>query len=73
MVFNSYLCYLFIIMISLIYLQVAVGLGHIVAVSQERGVFTWGDNSYGQLGHGDFKSRAHATEVVLLRGKSIMR
>ena len=51
----------------------AVGLGHIVVVSVERGVFTWGDNTYGQLGHGDYLPRSHATEVLLLRGKSVIR
>ena len=39
----------------------------------ERGIFTWGDNSYGQLGHGDLEPREMPTEVILLRGKSIIR
>ncbi|XP_066917979.1 uncharacterized protein [Clytia hemisphaerica] len=53
--------------------EVSVGLAHIVIVSVERGVFSWGDNSYGQLGHGDFEAREHPTEIVLLRGKSIVK
>lgn len=53
--------------------QVSIGLGHIVGVSIERGIYTWGDNSYGQLGHGDLEPRENATEVVLLRGKSVVR
>jgi len=53
--------------------EVAIGLGHIVLVSVERGVYTWGDNSFGQLGHGDYEPRSEATEVELLRGKSITR
>lgn len=53
--------------------EVSIGLGHIVGVSIERGIYTWGDNSYGQLGHGDLEPRENATEVVLLRGKSVVR
>jgi len=52
---------------------VSVGLAHIVIVSTERGVFSWGDNSFGQLGHDDFEAREHPTEIVLLRGKSIVK
>ena len=51
----------------------SIGLAHIVIVSVERGVFSWGDNSYGQLGHGDLEAREHPTEIVLLRGKSIVK
>ena len=54
-------------------LQVSIGLAHIVIVSVERGIFSWGDNSYGQLGHGDLEAREHPTEIVLLRGKSIVK
>lgn len=44
-----------------------------VAVSADRGVLTWGDNSYGQLGLGDLEPRDKPTEVAFLRGKSIVR
>ena len=58
---------------QLIFSQISIGLGHIVGVSLDHGVFAWGDNSYGQLGLGDLEPRDKATEVALLRGKSITK
>eukprot|EP00794_Sanderia_malayensis_P019542 gene19542-21474_t len=53
--------------------EVSVGLSHVVVVSMERGIFCWGDNTYGQLGVDDQIERESPTEVVGLRGKSILR
>jgi alpha-tubulin suppressor-like RCC1 family protein len=34
-------------------------------------VYSWGDNKFGQLGHGDRKTRNQPTRVEALDGKSI--
>ena len=51
----------------------AVGVSHVAVVTLERAVYTWGDNSKGQLGHGDFTARKRPTLVDALKGKSITR
>ncbi|XP_065064010.1 uncharacterized protein LOC135690390 isoform X1 [Rhopilema esculentum] len=53
--------------------EVSLGISHVVVVSMERGIFAWGDNTHGQLGHGDQLERQTPQEVVALRGKSILR
>ena len=57
----------------MLFLQVAVAVSHVIVVSMERGIFSWGDNTYGQLGHGDQKERQTPQEIEALRGKSIFR
>ncbi|XP_066264089.1 uncharacterized protein [Branchiostoma lanceolatum] len=53
--------------------QVAVGLEHMVVVAMERAVYTWGEGSKGQLGHGDLQGRSKPEMVEALKGKSIVR
>ncbi|XP_065681888.1 uncharacterized protein LOC100207375 isoform X1 [Hydra vulgaris] len=52
--------------------EVSVGLGHLAVISTERGIFTWGDNSFGQLGVGDNEPRNQPTEIESLRGKCVI-
>ncbi len=51
----------------------AVGEDHVTVVTTERMVYTWGDNSKGQLGHGDLEYRNRPRLVEALKGKSIIR
>ena len=52
--------------------QVAVGRQHVVVVAMERTVYTWGDNTFGQLGHGHHVSMSKPHTVEALVGKSIV-
>ena len=51
----------------------AVGRDHVIVVTSERTVFTWGEGSKGQLGHGTNQSVMVPTVVEALKGKSIFR
>ncbi|XP_052802250.1 serine/threonine-protein kinase Nek9-like [Mya arenaria] len=51
----------------------AVGADHVIVVTTESQVYTWGDGSKGQLGHGDLTSLAKPKLVEALTGKSITR
>ncbi|XP_064595853.1 serine/threonine-protein kinase Nek9-like [Liolophura sinensis] len=53
--------------------QVGVGADHVIVVTMERQVYTWGEGSRGQLGHGDEESRHKPQLVDTLKGKSICR
>ncbi|XP_071942036.1 uncharacterized protein [Antedon mediterranea] len=53
--------------------QVAICSTHMIVVTCERSVFTWGENNKGQLGHGDLKSRQSPEVVESLKGKSITK
>ena len=59
--------------IWLVAMQVAVGNDHVVVVTMERAVYTWGDGSRGQLGHGTTDSLVKPELVEALKGKSITR
>jgi len=54
-------------------LQVAVGRNHVVVVAMERVVYTWGENNFGQLGHGHVEYVAKPLLVDALKGKSITK
>ena len=54
-------------------LQTAVGPDHVIVVTTESQVYSWGDGSQGQLGHGDLDPREKPTLVNTLVGKSIIR
>ena len=54
-------------------IQVSVGFSHIVAVNNEHMVYSWGENSHGQLGHGDTKSRGAPEMIEALKGRPILR
>ena len=60
-------------MMMMILLQTAVGADHVIVVTMESQVFTWGEGSKGQLGHGDTESVVKPKQVEALRGKSIAR
>eukprot|EP00118_Oscarella_pearsei_P007211 m.34505 g.34505 ORF g.34505 m.34505 type:complete len:1380 (+) comp31989_c0_seq3:167-4306(+) len=53
--------------------DVAVSSSHLLAVSSEREVFSWGSNSCGQLGHDDTTTCAIPRLVEHLSGKSIVK
>lgn len=50
-----------------------MGSDHVIVVTVERMVYTWGEGSKGQLGHGDLEARIRPQAVEALRGKSIIR
>ena len=54
----------------ILFFQVAVSTSHIVALTSELLVFTWGDGRRGQLGHGEletWRSRPEAVESLKAR------
>nr|XP_018668558.1 serine/threonine-protein kinase Nek8-like isoform X1 [Ciona intestinalis] len=51
--------------------QVAVGTNHVVVVTTERVVYSWGENAYGQLGHGHLEPVAKPHVIEALKGKPI--
>merc|ERR1712035_50900 len=64
--------------------QISIGITHGIIVSEDRSVFSWGSNDYGQLGHGatsgtHSKTKNHQknykepTIVKALTGKSIIK
>ena len=60
-------------MLLCVAMQVAVGSDHVIVVTVERMVYTWGEGSKGQLGHGSLESRQAPVLVEALKGKSIIR
>lgn len=59
--------------LSLVHVQVAVGFSHMVAVTYEHMVFSWGVGSRGQLGHEDVSHRSSPEVVEALKGRTIIR
>ena len=54
--------------------KVAVSGSHIVALTTDQAVFTWGDGRRGQLGHGEVETwRPRPAQVDALKGKNITR
>ena len=53
--------------------QLAVGKDHVIAVTCEGGVFTWGRGDQGQLGHGVLESCEQPRVVEALKGKNIIK
>ncbi|KAK3766064.1 hypothetical protein RRG08_002301 [Elysia crispata] len=51
--------------------HMAVGPEHVIVMTTERQVFTWGHGGYGELGHGDLRNRYSPELVEGLQGKSI--
>lgn len=49
---------------------VAAGGSHTVAVTDDA-VFSWGQNSSGQLGLGHFKTQHHPAEILSLRSQKV--
>lgn len=48
--------------------NVACGLYHAMCIGDRFKIYTWGNNSNGQLGHGDTISRSSPTEVTAMEG-----
>ena len=46
------------------FIQVELGYAHSIAITSERRVFTWGNNSFGQLGDGTTTDRLIPTEIT---------
>jgi alpha-tubulin suppressor-like RCC1 family protein len=56
------------------WIQIECGGNHTVGLTKEGQVFTWGDNCWGQLGHGDKKDRSVPTKVEeSLNGRVIIK
>ena len=53
--------------------QVAAGLSHTAAVTEDGSIYTWGSNLYGQLGHGDFLARPLPARLAALHGRAIQK
>ena len=50
-----------------------MGSSHIMVVTVERMVYSWGDGSKGQLGHGNLESKQKPTHVETLQSKSVVK
>ena len=50
------------------WIHIVCGGYHTAALTKKGEVFTWGYNSYGQLGHGDYDERTIPTKVTSLDG-----
>ena len=56
------------------WIQIECGVGcHTVGLTKNGEVFSWGDNTDGQLGHGDKKERSVPTKVTALDGIVIIK
>ena len=53
--------------------QVAAGLSHTAAVTEDGSIYTWGSNLYGQLGHRDFLARPLPARLAALHGRAIQK
>lgn len=51
--------------------QIAAGAHHSVVCTADNKVFTFGRNTYGQLGHGDNTEKYTPTEVTTLSGATV--
>lgn len=58
-------------MLTTVFTQVGVSSDHVVVVTTERQVYSWGRGDKGQLGHGDSQGRSSPYLVEALKGKSI--
>ena len=53
--------------------HVSVGFSHILAITVENTVYSWGEGGSGQLGHEDTISRSKATVIESLKARTITR
>lgn len=58
--------------VKIVIVDVSVGKNHVCVVTADSLVFTWGDNSKGQLGHGDLVSRDEPTQLEGVQGKNVV-
>jgi RCC1 and BTB domain-containing protein len=54
-------------------IQIECGTWYTVGITKNGEVFSWGDNTDGQLGHGDKKERSVPTKVTALDGIVIIK
>jgi alpha-tubulin suppressor-like RCC1 family protein len=52
---------------------IAVSPTHQILLTLEGRVYSWGENRFGQLGHGDRKKRVVPTQIEALEGKGVSR
>lgn len=52
--------------------SVSIGYGHVLAVTMDGKVFSWGKNFYGQLGVGDHRDKSTPEAVSHLEGETIV-
>eukprot|EP01083_Nonionella_stella_P243582 848615_1 len=45
-------------------IDLCCGYEHTLAINHNRGIYSWGDNFYGQLGHGQHKSRVAEPKMI---------
>lgn len=53
--------------------QITLSTSHQLALTVDERVYSWGDNTHGQLGHGDRRVRTVPTLVDALQGKGVSR
>ena len=56
-----------------IFFQAATGEDHVIVISSEKRVYSWGKGSRGQLGHDNTEDKDKPTLIEALTGKSISR
>lgn len=52
--------------------NISAGYGHVLALADNGSVYSWGDNTYGQLGYGDNQSLKSPKEITFLKDKKIV-
>lgn len=48
------------------FIKVSAGKNHVLALDENGKVYSWGNNAYGQLGHGDISNRSVPTKIDYL-------
>jgi len=61
------------VVVIIVCVEVSVGRDHIIVVTMERIVYSWGDGSKGQLGHGNLESKLKPCHVETLQSKSVVK
>ncbi|XP_041376669.1 uncharacterized protein LOC121389122 [Gigantopelta aegis] len=51
--------------------QVAIGPNHVVVITMEHQVYSWGEGNHGQLGHGNQERLSQPVIIEALKGKSV--
>ena len=58
---------------SLEFVEMAAGLNYTAAITADGKVFTWGEGSYGKLGHGNTKNVYKPKQVEAFEGVKIVK
>lgn len=59
--------------IVLLLFQLIVAKSHFLLLTTDSQVFSWGENTHGQLGHGDRKYRSIPSKIDALQGRDIQK